>query len=185
MRLSGSELAGLIALALGAGTLVSLTSVSSAEDPPVVDERKLEVCWADLEKGEPAATRALLEFADRPDETVAFLKTRLKPLAVSSGMVKALLLKLGSANEELAKSAFEELEYLDPRLAIDLAVLIDRYKEDPIRHRLVEVLSDRRFDSLKDFEDLQLANAGDGFNFTGKMAAAEGGRVSWWKGRSR
>ena len=158
-------------------TLISFASKSSAADPSVADERKLETWWADLEKGEPEASRALLNLAARPKSAVLFLKTRLKPLTISSGQVKALLLKLGSSNEALWKPAFEELEYFDPRLAIDLQTLMDRYTEYPVRRRLVEVLSGRDPDSLKDYEDLKIRPVGDGFNFSGNMAM---GVMNWW-----
>ena len=65
----------------------------------------------------------------RPKDTVAFLKKNMKPLTISSAQVKALLLKLGNDNESVWKPAFEELEYFDPRLAIDLQTLMDRYTE--------------------------------------------------------
>ena len=75
------------------------------------------------------------------------------------------------------KPAFEELDYLDPRLAIDLETLMDRYTEYPVRQRLVEVLSGREPESFKDRSDLKLSKAGSGFNFTGRSAR---GGSSWW-----
>jgi hypothetical protein len=38
----------------------------------------MEACWADLEKDETAATSALLNLADRRDETVALLKAKTR-----------------------------------------------------------------------------------------------------------
>jgi hypothetical protein len=118
----------------------------------------------------------LLKLSDRPKEAVAFLRTRLKPLAVSSGQVKALILKLGNANEKVWKPAFEELEYFDPRLAIDLQTLMDRYKEPPTRQRMVEVLSGRPAGQLNG-KEIELWNVarGDGFNFFAKPNFG-----SWW-----
>ena len=106
---------------------------------------------------------------------MAFLKIKLKPLAISSAQVKALLLKLGNANDSVWKPAFEELEYFDPRLAIDLKTLMDRYTETPARQRLVEILSGREAGSLQD-KNIQLRKFGgpDDFNF---FAENEG---SWW-----
>ena len=102
-------------------------------------------------------------------------KKKLKPLTISSGQVKALLLKLGNDNESVWKPAFEELEYFDPRLAIDLETLMDRYTEAPTRQRMVEVLSAREVGSLKG-KNVQLRKFGgpDDFNF---FAQNEG---SWW-----
>ena len=99
----------------------------------------------------------------------------MKPLTISSGQVKALLLKLGNDNESVWKPAFEELEYFDPRLAIDLQTLMDRYTESPARQRMVEIMSGREADSLKG-KNVQLRKFGgpDDFNF---FAQNEG---SWW-----
>ena len=104
------------------------------------NEIRMELLWADLEKGDIEASRALLILSSRPQDTVEFLKTKLKPLRLSSGQAKALLLKLGNDDESIWKPAFEELEYLDPRLAIDLQTLMGRYTESPVRQRMVEVL---------------------------------------------
>lgn len=154
---------GLIALGLATALLAQ---------PP--DEKRMEAWWADLEKGESEATRAVLNLSARPAETVAFLRKKMKPLRLTSGQAKALLLKLGNGEESVWRPAFEELEYLDPRLAIDLQTLMDRYKEPPGRQRLVEVLSGREPGSLKG-KDVQLRKFGgpDDFNFT-----ADNG--SWW-----
>ena len=137
----------------------------------------MEVWRADLERESwNPLSRCLISpigLKIRPD----FLKKKLKPLKISSAQVKALLLKLGTKNEELAKAAFEELEYFDPRLAIDLETLMDRYTEYPVRQRLVEVLSGRDADSLKNYEDLKIRAVDNGYNFTGKMSK---GVISWW-----
>ncbi len=168
----------LIVAVLGTPTLISFAPISSGAAALVADDKQFEAWWTDLENGEREASLALLNFADRPKEAVLFLKTRLKPLTISSGQVKALLLKLGSANEALSKPAFEELEYFDPRLAIDLVTLMDRYTEYPVRQRLVEVLSGRNPESLKDYEDLKIRPVGNGFNFSGNKKGLGG--LNWW-----
>jgi hypothetical protein len=166
-----------VAITLGLFALGSLASNSSGDESGSVDAKQFEALWSDLEKGETPATRALLNFADRPKAAVAFLGNKLKPLTISSAQVKALLLKLGNTNEAVWKPAIEELDYFDPRLAIDLETLMGRYTEYPVRRRLVEVLSGRPVDSLKDTDELKIRNVGTGFNFSGKRA----GRVSsWW-----
>ena len=115
---------------------------------------------------ETDATRALLNLADRRGETVAFFKAKLRPLKITAGEVRALLLKLGNENEKVWKPAFEELEYFDPRLAIDLETLMDRYKESPVRQRMVEILSGREAGSLAGRSSQPEAVArGDWFNF--------------------
>ncbi len=135
----------------------------------------MEALWADLENDETAATRALLNLADRPDETVAFVKAKLKPLKISAVEVRALLLKLGNGDEKVWKTAREELEYFDPRLAIDLETLMDHYTETPVRQRMVEVLSDRPPGQLEGKQvSLRRVGRGDGFNFSSQPGG------SWW-----
>jgi hypothetical protein len=171
-----SQAAGLIVATLGLAALNLVVSRSSGARPSTTVEITMEAWWADLEKGEHEANRAVLKLYDRPKDAVAFLKTKMKPLTISSGQVKALVLKLGSAHEAVWKPAFEELEYFDPRLAIDLKTLMDRYTETPTRQRLVEVLSAREAGSLNERE-IRLSKVEDGFNFVGKTATRVG---SWW-----
>jgi hypothetical protein len=135
----------------------------------------MDAWWTDLEKDETDATRALLNLADRREDAVAFLRSKLKPLKVSTSEIRALLLKLGTENPNVWRPAFEELEYFDPRLAIDLETLMDRYKDAPRRQRMVEVLSGWKPGVLDDKEiRLRRVNQ-DGFNFS---AAPKMG--SWW-----
>ncbi len=135
----------------------------------------MEAWWVDLEKPETEACRALLNLADRPAETVPFLKAKMKPLKITPADVRALLLKLGNQNEKVWRAAFEELEYFDPRLAIDLETLMDRYKEAPARQRMVEVLSGRTAGQLAGKEVMLRGVRGDGFNFF-----AQPNFGSWW-----
>jgi hypothetical protein len=126
----------------------------------------MEAWWADLEKGEAEATRALLKLAAQPKETVAFLKAKMMPLKIDAERVKALLAKLNSDKEEVWKTAFEELEYFDPRLAIDLETLMADVTEAPARQRMIEVLSGRPAGSLETKEVvLRKVGQGEGFNF--------------------
>jgi hypothetical protein len=98
----------------------------------------------------------------------------MKPLKVTAAEVRALLLKLGSPSEKIWKPAFEDLEYLDPRLAIDLETLMDRYKEAPGRQRMVEVMSGRKAGELAG-KEVVLWKVGEGFNFFAKPNFG-----SWW-----
>ncbi len=138
----------------------------SAEHAAVPDKRQLELCWNDLENDETQAARAVLELADQREQAVDVLKSKLKPLAITSGQVKALLFKLGSDNGQVWKPAFEELEYFDPRLAIEITDLMDRVTEAPARQRMVEVLSGRVAGSLKDQKiELHAARNNDYYYF--------------------
>jgi hypothetical protein len=151
MDRSRSPITRRTAVALACSAPIGFTAIAAADDekakrPSPAEDPKdgpapFEAWWQDLEKAETEATRALLNLADRREEAVAFLKDRMKPLKITAAEVRALLLKLGNANEKVWKPAFEELEYFDPRLAFDLETLMDRYKEAPGRQRMVEVMS--------------------------------------------
>ena len=119
----------------------------------------------------------LLNLADRRQEAVEFFKSRMKPLKINAGEVRALILKLGNENETVWKPAFEELEYFDPRLAIDLETLMDRYKEAPGRQRLVEVLSGREAGQLAG-KEVSLRSCGINRRGVQLLRPAEFG--SWW-----
>ena len=152
----------------------ALHSIYSADT--LLDELRghsLEISWIDLANGDVKASRALLDLYDRAKEAVPFLKEKMKPLKISSGQVKALLLKLNNGDERVWRAAFEELEYFDPRLAIELPELMERVQESPGRQRMVEVLSERDPGSLAG-KSIELRPVGDGYNFF----APEFG--SWW-----
>jgi len=155
----------------GAAILAAVCMIGPAIAAPS-DEH--EACWADLEKGEADAARALLKLADRPKEAVAFLRTRLLPLKIDADRVQTLLVNLGSDKEETWKAAYEELEYFDPRLAIDLETLMADVTTSPARQRMVEILSQRPVGSLEG-KDVTIRGVGSnsGFNFFD-------GRGSWW-----
>jgi hypothetical protein len=158
---------------LGIVASVALAAAAPVEEGATAGRGPMEAWWADLEKEEEPASRALLKMSTRPEEAVAFLKVRMKPLTIKAGEVRGLLLKVGSRNEKVWKPAFEELEYFDPRLAIDLETLMERITETPARQRMVEVLSGREAGSLGEAA-IQLHNIGGGrgFNFVA--------RGSWW-----
>ncbi len=173
-RVCGSHRALLVSLAAVAVTFGSSARSARPQSGNVAaDQRKMESWWVDLEKGEAEASRALLDLYDHADQCVPFIKNKLKPLKISSGQVKTLLLKLNSPDEHLWKTAFEELEYFDPRLAIELPELMERVTDSPGRQRMVEVLSEREPGSLKD-KRIDLSPVADGFNFFSQ------GVGSWW-----
>ena len=98
--------------------------------------------WASLEKSEPEATRALLAMSETPPETTAFLKGMLAPAKLSEDELRDILLSLDSNDESVWKAAFEQLRYLDPRLAMSLPKLMEEPLSPDGRTRLVAVLSD-------------------------------------------
>jgi hypothetical protein len=169
----------LIALSLTSTAIRAADTVPPPTGPATVDPAQLESWWNDLQKPEPESSRALLRFSGNPDATVAFFKDKLKPLTIDADRVHALIDKLGSDDEAVWRPAFEELEYFDPRLAIDLETLMKETTKSPTRERLVTILSGRPIESVKALEGKKVelratgpAGSGD-FNFTAD-------RGSWW-----
>lgn len=137
--------------------------------------KELEALWADLYQDEPASSTAVLKLFKQPTHTVPFLKEKLRPLKLEVEACKRLLKDLGSDDAKVWKTAWDELDYLDPRLAIDLMTLMDGVTAKPARTRMVELCSGRKANSLAD-QDVQIRPLGggeEGYNFSSKMG-------SWW-----
>jgi hypothetical protein len=149
--------------------------LSEADDEPQqgkASQQELKALWSDLYGGDPAAANAVIKFYKNADAAVPFLKEKLQPLRLDASQCRRLLKELGSPDEKVWKSAWEKLDYFDPRLAIDLKTLMDEVTEVPARTRMVELCSGKHADSLAG-EDVGLRASGDGaFNFF-----AQG---SWW-----
>jgi hypothetical protein len=153
--------------------LLAAAPPAAPSGAPEATAEQWQTWWEDLEKGEPDASRALLNFAMRPEQAVAFLKEHLVPLSISEDDVKKLIADLNSDDEGVWKPAFEKLEYLDPRLAIGLETLMDTVLEPLARTRLTEILSDRPAESLRG-KGITLRKVGaEGHNFFD-------GHGSWW-----
>ncbi|MFO0815660.1 MAG: hypothetical protein U0796_20780 [Gemmatales bacterium] len=159
--------------------LLAVQCCTALDDQPKVTEAQhMEQWWADLTKSEPEGSRALLKFAFKFEKSVPFFKQQLKPARIDENGVKALLAKLGSENEAIWKAAFEQLEYFDPRLAIDLPTLMNDVTDKSTRSRMVEILSGRPAGSLQG-KVITLSGPFDdgGYNFR-----ADNG--SWWAERN-
>ncbi len=140
---------------------------------PKAKAAELEGLWADLYKDEPVASKALLRMFKQPEYAVPFLKEKLRPLKLEQKRCEELLKDLGSDDEKTWKSAWDELDYLDPRLAIDLLTLMNDITENPARTRMVELCSQRTADSLAG-QTITINKIGvEGYNFR-----SNGG--SWW-----
>ncbi|VTR94123.1 unnamed protein product [Gemmata massiliana] len=157
-----------------------LSNVPAAPVPndPAGVRKLLDAKWAELEKDEFAASRALLALSARPKEAIPFLREQLKPLKLTQDQAKRLLKDLGSDKEEVWKGAFHEMEYLDPRLTIGLVELMDQVTETPARQRLVAVLTGYEISAvalLLGEKGITLSDIGkgEGYNFRSD-------RGSWW-----
>ncbi|QEL19923.1 hypothetical protein [Limnoglobus roseus] len=166
-------------LLVAAGVAMMATHAVAAPVPPANPEAKkkeLEALWADLAKDEPVASRAVLKLFAQPEHAVPFLKANLGPLKLDADRCKRLLKDLGSGDEKTWRAAWAELDYLDPRLAIDLPTLMKDVTENPARSRMVELFSNRTADSMRG-EALQLEAIGDGeYNFVLK-GGGQGERI--------
>ena len=105
-----------------------------------ISDAEMEKLWVDLEGTELQASRALLKLSTQPKQVVPFLKGKMKPLKIDPKQLNELIDQLGSDKQEIWKPAFEELEYFDPRLAIDLQTLMANVTESPARQRMVAVI---------------------------------------------
>jgi hypothetical protein len=160
------------------GCAAMSVTAGPATTQTVGEPQRMDNLWADLEKEEPWSSRALLDFSDKPAETVAYFKEHLKPLKIEQKELDDLLSALGSDDEKVWKPAFDKLEYFDPRLNVDLATLIQNADDQPGRNRLIEVLCNYSPGYLKG-KTVQLRGVGDGYNFYTANLAGQGGS-SWW-----
>ena len=166
----------MIRLLLAIPLLLALAFPAPAAPVPVdraAKAKELEALWAELYKDEPDASTALLKLFKQPEHAVPFLQAKLRPLKLDEKRCKELLKELGDEDEKKWKAARDELDYLDPRLAIDLQTLMNDNTENPSRSRMVELCSERKADELAG-QQIKIRPVGaDGFNFS-----SNGG--SWW-----
>jgi hypothetical protein len=154
--------------------MLSCTTLFSAPVPvdKEAKQKELEKLWADLSKGEPVASKALLKLFKQPEQTVPFLKIKLQPLRLDADRCRKLLKDLGDEDEKVWKAAWDEFQYQDPRLVIDLVTLMDEIKEKPARTRMVDIFSDSKADSHAG-QDIKIFAVNDGYNFRSD-------NTSWW-----
>lgn len=90
-----------------------------------------EAAWKELLLDEPNASRAVLELAASPKNAIALFKKNLRPLKTDKAEIKKLIADLASDKEEVWKSAFETLNYLDPVLVFSPEEAMDELKAVP------------------------------------------------------
>lgn len=172
-----------IAVQLAAVSCLIATSILAGDQSKSPDAgRSVETNWEALLGREPESTRAILQLAKTPGETIKFLAERLQPLKLTDDRLETLLGDLQSSDDGVWQSAFQELEYFDPRLASGLEDLLrlDSMNQAPARNRLVAVLSGRTTENIINYKTISLRPVGDdGFNFIGSDNLAPGGS-SWW-----
>ena len=115
----------------------------AAEDPMLAS-------WDQLAEFEPFCTKALLDFSAKPDQTVAFLKERLKPLKLEQAELEEMVKALGSDDEKVWKPVVERMQYFDPRLAMEVEPMLELADNITAKRRLIEILCDLKEGTIKD-----------------------------------
>ncbi len=107
----------IVALLLGSFGVVDAAPVPKPNPEQV--RKDLDAAWADLlSVDEQTAGRALLRIASHRDDASEYLKDKLQPLKLTKERATQLLTDLGGEDEKVARKAFEEFSYFDPRLAL-------------------------------------------------------------------
>jgi hypothetical protein len=169
------------AATLAATLMLFLSFAVQAADAPqvatgasAITPQMLDLWWKDLQESEPRASAALLNFSSHPKETIEFFREHLRPLKIEVDDLNLLLSALGSAKESEWKAACEQLEYFDPRLAMNLETLMGDVPDEPARSRLVDILCDYPPGTHTGKRiELRKIGKGEGFNFFD-------GHGSWW-----
>jgi HEAT repeat protein len=155
---------GTALFALGLLTCGAFLCRADAADPKTAptgsDEARLK-SWEDLSSTDDAVfSRALLALAATPKETVAFLKERLKPVAVDADAVETILKDLDSNDFAVRSRAAEDLEYLGKyaKPLLEKALTQDRPLE--VKKHVQEMLAKLPKDKDKEKEAEQAAVPG-------------------------
>lgn len=172
LAMAVAGVAGLLA-PTGGGPGLQVAHAAPVPDQKAAKKKELDFLWADLKKDDPAASRAVIGLYKQPEHAVPYLKAKLLPLKLDADRCTKLLADLGSEDEKTWKAAWEELDYLDPRLAIDLQTLMNDVTANPARTRMVELFSERQADSLVGKKVFIRVVGNEGYNFSD-------GRGSWW-----
>jgi hypothetical protein len=134
---------------------VLLAAVTAAPAGPVPKSdpdqvrKEMDAAWVDLlSENEQTAGLAVLRLAARSDEAAAYLKEKLRPLKLTKERADKLIENLVNKDARVARAAYEELGYYDPRLALGDKDLRDALLEKPASRRLSEVLCDLPMDAM-------------------------------------
>jgi len=141
--------------------MLMMAGISTAPVPTgnvAAIKKEQEECWADLMKDETTAVKAILKLSRRPKETVLFLKEKLKPIKIEKAEVKKLIKDLESEDEKIWMSAFEKLQFYDPRLAMSVKDAFDAVSPGAGQSRLVALFTGN---PVNYFEGMQFTFATD------------------------
>lgn len=139
--------------------------VSAAElNEPDGAQKSIEAAWNSLRGREPESTRAILTLAETPADTIAFLAERLQPLTLTGDRMHALLDNLQSSQDDVWRSAYQELQYFDPRLALKIDELfeLDSMQHSPGRNRLAAILIGCSINNTANWRFIKLRPTDDG-----------------------
>jgi hypothetical protein len=122
--------------------LFLLAAPAVAAPVPKDGKAEQERLWQQLSGDTALAlTDAVCRFLAQPDEAAKFFDTKLRPLVLHRKDAERLIEQLGSAKEVQWKAAFDELMYLDPRLAMPVDECWALAKTDDQKRRLAWVLN--------------------------------------------
>ena len=118
---------------------------ASAAPVPKVDEakRECERLWDHLrDDSNLVYTKTVCYYLTVPDAATDFFAKKLRPLELTRKDAELLIARLGAEKEGEWKEAFDELNYLDPRLALSLEDCWALAKTDDQKRRLGSVLTE-------------------------------------------
>src|SRR5262245_36039101 len=126
-------------LTLAALLLVPFSRAAAADADKA--PTRLDALWADLASpDDPRALRAALALAATPQESVRFLKDRLKPVKVDARAVAKQIALLDSDDFTEREKAAEELEYLGKHARPVLEKARDESPSVEVKRRLQDLL---------------------------------------------
>jgi hypothetical protein len=111
--------------------------------------KQLDEAWEGLLSTEElVASRAMFQFLAHPEASVPYLQERLPALWLDGKRADQLLADLGSDKPAVARAAFDELAYFDPRLLLRGDDLSGALVNGWSGRRLAAILCDMPMDSL-------------------------------------
>ena len=109
-----------------------------SQDAPV---DPLAAVWKDLLSSEEAkATRAALALAAKPQEAVAFLKTKLRPVKADTKTIARLVADLSNKDYQTRETAQSELQYFGKYIRNDLQTALAAAGDAETKSRITKLI---------------------------------------------
>jgi hypothetical protein len=128
------------ALASAPPTVVQKSEGKKSDEKPA---SKLQGRWKDLASPDDVkVTKAVLELAATPKETMALLQAELRPVKFDRTKALKWIADLGSDKEEVYRPAMKELDYIAPLILDDLNDAIENAPNENARQRALKIMMD-------------------------------------------